>query len=346
MWRKAPVRLTLAVIVVAAALSGERASTQAGSQSVPALPNPFKSVANYIKLPAGRTKLGAIVGIKFDRDGSSIWMADRCGANTCVGSTLDPMLEFDSSGKLVRSFGAGSLVFPHGIFVDKDGNLWATDTGGPEDTSKGHQVFKFNRDGKVLMALGKAGVPGEGPDTFNQPSDVVVASNGDVLVADGHGGKSNHRVVKFSKDGKFIKAWGKQGTGPGEINTPHAMVIDSRDRIFVADRGNKRVQIFDTDGKFLAEWKQFGDPDGLFIDGNDVLYASGASASGLQGTSIGSVMDGKVTAFIPENHGLAEGEGTGSIETVAVNAKGVLYAVAGVAGSRPNVLPLRIFVRQ
>jgi hypothetical protein len=116
------------------------------------------------------------------------------------------------------------------------------------------------------------------------------------------------------------------------------MVIDSRDRIFIADRGNKRIQIFDKDGNFLAEWKQFGDPDGLFIDKNDVLYASGTSENGTDGVSIGSVKDGKLTGFIPK--------GDGVIETVAVNAKGVLYAVAGVSGSRPNVQPIRIFVKK
>ena len=343
MWRKDPIGWTVAVVVVLAALSGERAATQGSPQSANSRPNPFKSVENYLKLPNGR-KLGAIVGIRFDRDGSSVWMADRCGANTCVGSTLDPVLKFDSSGKLVKGFGAGMLVFPHGLFVDKAGNIWVTDTGGQGSDHQGHQVFKFNPDGKVLMTLGKPGIPGDGPDTFNQPSDVVIASNGDIFVADGHGGNTNHRVVKFSKDGTFIKAWGKKGSGPGEFDTPHAMVIDSHDRIFIADRGNKRIQIFDTDGKFLAEWKQFGDPDGVFIDTNDILYASGRGESGADGVSIGSVKDGKVTGFIPKGEGVTEGEAV--IETVAVNAKGVLYAVAGVSGSRPNVPPLRIFVKK
>jgi sugar lactone lactonase YvrE len=337
MSRKAPVTSTLAAMVVIAALSGQRAGTQGGSQSVSSLPNPFKDVENYLQLPNGR-KLGAIVGVRFDRDDASVWIADRCGANTCVGSALEPILKFDASGKLVKGFGAGMLVFPHGLFVDKQGDLWVTDTGGQGTDKAGHQVFKFNTDGKVLMTLGKPGVAGEGPDTFNQPSDVVIASNGDIFVADGHGGNTNHRVVKFSKDGTFVKAWGKKGSAPGEFDTLHAMVIDSRDRIYVADRGNKRIQIFDTDGKSLAEWKQFGDPDGLFIDKDGMLYASGTSEAGPDGVSIGSVKDGKVTAFIPK--------GEGVIETVAVNAKGVMYTVAGVSGSRPGTPPLRIFARK
>jgi sugar lactone lactonase YvrE len=336
MWRKSPTGSTLAVMVVMVALAGEPAATQSPASGDP-LPNPFRSVENYLKLPNDR-KIGSIVGIRFDRDDASIWMADRCGANTCVGSTLDPILKFDSSGKFVKGFGAGMLVFPHGLFVDGDGNIWVTDNGGRGSNNQGHQVFKFNPDGKVLMTLGTPGIAGDGPATFNQPSDVVIASNGDIFVADGHGGATNHRIVKFSKDGTFMKTWGKKGSEPGEFDTPHAMVIDSRDRIFVADRGNKRIQIFDKDGKFLAAWKQFGDPSGLFIDENDILYASGTSERGADGVSIGSVKDGRVTGFIPK--------GDGVIVTVAVNAKGVLYAVAGVSGSRPNVAPLRIFVKK
>jgi sugar lactone lactonase YvrE len=341
--RTRSVTSSLAFMLMIAALCGARAATQSGAPSVTSLPTPFKSVQNYLMLPEGR-KLGAIVGVRFDRDDASIWMADRCGANTCVGSTFDPVLKFDSSGKIVKSFGAGMLVFPHGLFVDKDGNIWVTDTGGRGSDRQGHQVFKFSPDGKVLMTLGKPGVPGDGPDSFNQPSDVVISSTGDIFIADGHGGETNHRIVKYSKDGKFVKAWGKKGSEPGDFDTPHAMVIDSRDRIYVADRGNKRIQIFDTDGKFLAAWKQFGDPDGLFIDKNDVLYASGTSESGPDGVSIGSVKDGKVTGFIPKEEGVTQGEGV--IETVAVNAKGLMYAVAGVSGSRPNVPPVRIFVRK
>src|SRR5205807_10332395 len=134
-------------------------------------------------------------------------------------------------------------------------NVWITDAQGKD--GKGHQVIKFSPEGKVLLTLGKAGVTGDGADTFNQPSDVVVAPNGDIFVADGHGGNSNARIVKFSKDGKFIKAWGKKGSAPGEFDTPHALAFDSKGRLFVADRANDRIQIFDQDGKFLDQWKQF-----------------------------------------------------------------------------------------
>ncbi len=190
----------------------------------------------------------------------------------CDGSNLAPILKFDASGKLVKSFGEGMFLFPHGIHVDPDGNVWLTDGLGKD--GKGQQVFKFSPDGKVLMTLGKAGVAGNGPDEFNAPSAVLVAPNGDIFVADGHGRETNARIVKFSKDGKFIKTWGKKGSAPGEFDIPHALAMDSQGRLFVADRQNNRIQIFDQDGKFLDQWTQFSRPSGLYIDKNDVIYVA------------------------------------------------------------------------
>jgi DNA-binding beta-propeller fold protein YncE len=115
---------------------------------------------------------------------------------------------------------------------------------------KGQQVFKFSPGGKILITLGEAGVAGAGPDTFNGPSGVVVAPNGDIFVADGHGGDTNARIVRFSKDRAFLKTWGKKGSGPGELDTPHSIAMDSKGRLFVADRVNNRIQIFGQDGRF------------------------------------------------------------------------------------------------
>ena len=170
--------------------------------------NPYRIDEGWAKFPDGR-KWGSTSGVDVDRDGN-IWVFERCGDRTCADSNLAPIFKFDRSGKPVKSFGAGMFVFPHGMHVDKDGNVWVTDGEGKD--GKGHQVVKFNPDGKVLLVLGKAGVAGDGPDTFNRPSAVTTAPNGEIFVADGHGGDSNARVVKFSKDGKFIKAWGKKGT--------------------------------------------------------------------------------------------------------------------------------------
>jgi sugar lactone lactonase YvrE len=318
--------MALATIVSMIALSGGHALAQANAAATNPLPNTYQVVENDLKLPEGR-KIGSTAAVDIGRDGRSIWVFERCGGASggtpCAGSNLAPVLEFESSGKLVKSFGAGMFVYPHGIHVDREGNIWVTDGQGKD--GKGQQVFKFSPDGKVLMTLGKAGVAGEGPDTFNQPSHVFVAPSGDIFVADGHGGNSNARIVKFSKDGRFIKTWGKKGSGPGEFDTPHSLAMDSSRRLFVADRGNSRIQIFDQDGKFLAEWKQFGRPSGLYIDRNDTLYAADTQSDEKtnpgysRGIRIGSARDGKVTALVSD----PDPDGTG--EGIAADASGNLY---------------------
>jgi streptogramin lyase len=323
-------RVKLLLVVVALAVLAAGALTAAGAlidDTPNSQPNPYGTVETWGKLPEGRT-WGSTSAVDIAPDGS-IWVAERCGANTCAGSNLAPILRFDSSGKLLKSFGEGLFVFPHGIFVDHEGNVWITDAQGKD--GKGHQVFKFSPEGKILLTLGKAGVAGDGPDTFNQPSDVVVARNGDIFVADGHGGNSNARIVKFSKDGKFIKAWGKKGNGPGEFDTPHAIALDSKGRLFVGDRANNRVQIFDQDGKFIAEWKQFGRPSGVFIDKHDVLYVADSESRAenhpgwKRGIRVGSATDGVVTAFIPDTEPDPDHKPTSAAEGVAADASGAVY---------------------
>jgi sugar lactone lactonase YvrE len=279
----------------------------------------------WAKLPDGR-KLGQTSAIGIDSDGN-IWIFERCGANSCAGSNVAPIIKLDRSGKYVTSFGAGMFVFPHGLHVDRDGNIWVADADGKE--GKGHQVVKFSPNGKVLLTLGKAGVAGAGPDTFNRPSAVTTAPNGDIFVADGHGGESNARVVKFSKDGKFIKAWGKKGTATGEFDGPHAIATDSRGRVFVGDRSNNRVQVFDQDGNFLEEWKQFGRPSGMFIDRNDNIYVADSQSDAkrnpgvMRGIRIGSVKDGAVKTLISGLGADKENQSVG--EGVAADAMGNVY---------------------
>jgi sugar lactone lactonase YvrE len=359
-------RVRFAVAAAAIAMivsSGVNARAQASTPPRNDLPNPYRTVRNWAQLPDGR-KWGSTSGVAVGPDGN-IWTYDRCGGNSCVGSNLAPILEFEPSGKLLENFGAGIFVYPHGLFVDKDGNVWVTDGVGGGATAdevgkhgKGHQVFKFSPDGKVLMTLGKAGVPGDGPDTFNRPSAVVVAPNGDIFVADGHHAPLNTpvnaRIVKFSKAGKFIKAWGKLGSAPGEFDAPHTLAFDSKGRLFVGDRSNNRIQIFDQDGKFIAEWKQFGRPSGIFIDKDDTMYVAdsestddphqpgqdagyGYNPGGKRGIRIGSAKDGKVTAFIPDPEPKG---GSSAAEGVAVDHEGNVY------GAEVGPMDLKKYVRK
>jgi quercetin dioxygenase-like cupin family protein/sugar lactone lactonase YvrE len=300
------------------------------------MPNPFRTVEGWAKMPAGRT-WGSTSAVDIDRDGKSVWVAERCGANTCEGSKLPSVLKFDADGNLVKSFGAGMLVFPHGIHVDRDGNVWVTDAQGSKDGKVGHQVIKFSPEGKVLMRLGKAGVAGNPPAALTEPNDVVTNANGDIFVAEGHSGQNANakpdavaRISKFDKNGKFIKSWGKLGREPGDFRTPHALALDSRGRLFVADRGNLRLQIFDQDGKFLEEWKQFSRISGLYIDRNDTLYAADSESSESsnpggwkRGIRIGSARNGEVMMFIPDPE--TKPTGTSAAEGVAVDAAGNVY---------------------
>ena len=352
-------KLVRALVVAVVAMSGWRAFAQATVAPTNDLPNPYQTIENHFKLPEGRT-WGSTSAVDIDKDGRSVWVAERCGVNSCADpatgkmSTLDPVLKFDTSGTLVKSFGAGMIAFAHGIHVDRDGNIWVTDASdnrprpargaaagtpppAPPARLVGHQVIKFSPDGKVLMTLGKAGVAGDPPDALTEPNDVITALNGDILVAEGHAGQNANappntvaRISRFTKDGKFISSFGKLGTGPGEFRTPHALAFDSQGRLFVADRGNVRLQIFDQGGKFLEEWKQFSRLSGIFIDKNDMLYgvdseSSEASHPGgwKRGLRIGSVKDGKVRYFIPDPE--TKPTGTSAAEGVAVDAAGNIY---------------------
>lgn len=311
-------------------------------------PNPYQTVKDYFKLPAGRT-WGSTSAVEIDRDGKSIWVAERCGQNGCLDrktgkmSDLPSVLKFDSTGKLVKSFGAGLMIFPHGIYVDRDGNIWVTDgqdngkrrergaTGpiGPDGATLGNQVIKFSPDGKVLLTLGKKG-GAAAPDYFYAPNDVVTAANGDIFVAEGHGA-GNNRILKFDKTGKFIKEWGKLGTGPGEFDQPHALAIDSKNRLLVGDRNNNRVQIFDLDGKFIQQLHQFSRPSGIWLTKDDVLYVTDSESESVsrnhngwkRGIRWGSLKDGKIVGFIPDP--VEKASDTSAGEGVAVDAAGNIY---------------------
>jgi len=302
-------------IVVVLAFAAATVGAQHGN-----LPTPYHEVANWATLPAG-AKWAGVISVDPASNGD-LWVFYR---------SEPPILRFDQSGKVVKGFGDGMFAQAHGMTVDRDGNVWVTDA--QVKDGKGNQVFKFSPDGKLLMTLGKAGVAGGGNDVFSGPCDVAIARNGDIFVADGHiADVPVNRIVKFSKDGTFIKAWGKRGPGPGEFDTPHSIAIDSRGRIFVADRSNSRIQIFDQDGRFLDQWKQFGRPSGVFIDKNDNMYVADSQSNSKQnpgytrGIRIGSAKDGKVTALIPFVEADPEKNNNAGVEGVAADAKGNVYA--------------------
>ncbi len=338
-------RTTMKSVVLLALLTTGLAAGQAPTPPQPAndAPNPYMTIENWAKMPEGRT-WGATSAVEIDPDGKSIWVAERCGANSCAGSKLPVVLKFDESGKLVKSFGEGMFVFPHGIHVDRQGNVWVTDSVPLGDANqagvagKAHIVVKFSPEGKVLMTLGKPGMAGDPPELFNEPCDVATAPNGDIFVADGHSGQNSNatpstiaRIVKFSKDGKYIKTIGKWGAGPAEFKTAHGIAFDSKGRLFVADRGNNRLQILDQEGKFLEEWKQFSRLSGIYIDKNDVLYGADSESNSKsnpgwkRGIRIGSAKDGKITAFIPDPVPDADKSGTSGAEGVAADATGNVY---------------------
>jgi DNA-binding beta-propeller fold protein YncE len=178
------------------------------------------------------------------------------------GKVADPIVVFDGKGKYLRSWGRGMFGNPHGMRVDRDNNVWVTDNGD-------HQVFKFTNEGQLLLTLGIKGKAATDEKTFNRPTDIAFAANGDFYVSDGYG---NSRVVKFSKAGKYLLDWGKKGSAPGDFNLPHSVGMDSKGQVYVSDRENNRIQIFDGNGKFLRQWNHLGATQNLFITPRDEMW--------------------------------------------------------------------------
>ena len=295
----------------------------------------------WVKMPAGRT-MGAVGDVDVDPDGEHMWAVVRCDATApnrfgdeCVDSDLDSILKFNSNGEVVESFGSGMFIWPHGIDVDPDGNVWVTDgvnqTRIPSNDKRGHIVVKFSPTGEVLMVLGTPGEPGPGPAHFTSPADVVIGDNGDIFIADGHYENGNSRVAKFDRNGNFIKEWGKTGYAPGEFRVLHTIAIDQRGRLFVGDRSNNRIQLFDQDGNFINSWTQFGRPSGIFFDQHDNIYVADSESDDLQnpgwemGIRIGDANLGWVYHFVQLPYGDPRDPAGNGAEFVAVDGTGNMY---------------------
>jgi hypothetical protein len=321
-----------------------------------ALPNPYRLVDGWAKLPGGR-EIGAVGDVDIDPDGRHIWAILRCDAGVerfgyeCLDSDLDVVVKFAPDGNAATLFGGGMFIWPHGLEVDGAGNVWVTDAASTERTSspagrgRGHQVVKFSPRGDVLMRLGTPGVPGNDATHFNAPSDVAVAANGDIFVADGHGDATNNRIVKFRSDGTFVAAFGSTGDGRGEFRTPHAIALDAAGRVFVGDRSNNRIQLFDQEGTHLATWTQFGRPSGIFFDHLGRIVVADSESDDFEnpgwdmGLRIGDAATGAVREFVLYPWGDPRSRQGNGAEFAVVDRDGNLY------GGEPRPRRLQKYVR-
>lgn len=332
------------------------------------LPNPYETIRDWGNLPDGR-RMGSVSAIHIDIDGRHVWVGDRCGANSCATSDVDPILKFDPNGNLVTSFGAGMIIWPHGMHVDRQGNVWVVDARvanareleqNPDAAGKGNAVLKFSPDGELLLTINTTVVDGQ-EVPLSEPNDVITDPDGNIYIAEAHNGQFINepredaigRISKYAPDGTFIMSWGEWGYGTSQFRGPHALAMDSQGRLFVADRGNNRILIFDQEGNFIDEWKQFSRISGMTITEDDMLYAiDSESAPGWndgwrKGIRIGSARTGEVYWFVPEHMSeRASGMGGyGSIgEGITVDVDGNIFAgevgpVQGVTKFVPRLIP-------
>ena len=362
--------MTLVIVAGVLATLGSAEAQPTQAVKAPQLPNPYRLAEGWPSLPLGTNggKWGEVIRVHVHSDGN-IWVFHRCfntvppGHATCVGrgESNPPILQFDPGGRLLKSFGAGLFAYPHGFTVDHDGNLWASDVNDeaiilglsaktPDGAIKGQEVLKLSPDGKVLMMLGKEGVSGNTPDTFDRPTGIAVAPNGDIFVSDGHypNKHDNARVMKFAKDGKFIKEWGHKGPSPGDFDEPHDIFLGgSQNRVYVADRRNNRLQVFDQEGNFLAAWTQFGTPSSVFVGKDDTVYVgasfkeAGAKRGEIRGIVIGNARDGSLKAFIPDPADLDSNDVGTSASGIGADEAGNIYAADVAAHNLRKYIKVR-----
>jgi sugar lactone lactonase YvrE len=319
-----------------------------------ALVNPYSVNTGWYTMPPGRF-LGGASAIAIDKDGTSVWIAERCGGwDLCAGSHVNPVIRFNAAGKITAQIGADMISYPHGLDVDKDGNVWVTDLQSNTDNAAragrgnfpnpppgsvanpaGAQVLKFSPQGKLLLRIGTPGVYGKDQTHLSQPSDVVVSPvTGEVFVSDVHDTQpANNRIVVFDRNGKYLREWPCEA-GTRGLDCSHGISMDSHGNIFSANRSMNRVDVFDPNGNLLHKWLQFGRATGVYVDKKDNLYVSdsgsGAGSGFLRGIHVGSAETGIVTAFIPDPWGQPSADnamrGTSSPEGVTADKNGVIYA--------------------
>jgi DNA-binding beta-propeller fold protein YncE len=280
-------------------------------QEAPALD--YVAVADPLPVPPG-VNMGASSSVAFDSKGH-LYVVSR---------GMHALTEFDENGKFIRAFGEGLFTRTHGIRIDRDGNIWVTDVGA-------HVVVKLSPQGQVLLTLGTKGQPGEwneaaGSRRFTEPNDIAIAANGDLFVVQGHtpgAGKGDPRVLKFDKNGNFLKTWGGKGTEPGKFDVAHGVAIDAQGLVWVTDRENQRIQIFDADGKFVRENKYAGLPCAVDIGGQYVYMVNGFAGQVLR-----LDLEGKVLAAVGKpGNGVGE---FGEAHFIAVSPKGEIYVADSV----------------
>ena len=348
--------IVLSILSAPLMAQGRRGAIQpaahADQEPINSRPNPYETQRNFGTLPDGRS-WGSVSAVNIDIDGINVWAGDRCGTNSCATSDVNPIVKLDPDGNVLTSFGAGLIIWPHGMDVDSEGNVWVVDARAanareleenPWAAGKGHTVMKFSPEGELLMTLGTGGETGDPPTHFDAPNDVLIAPSGTIYVGDTHGAQfqdaagptSKSRISMFAPDGTFIKSFGEFGYEDGQFRSPHSLAMDSQGRLFVADRGNARIQIFSQDGKHLDTWYQFSRISGLFIDpSTDMLYAIDSESDDnynpgwSKGLRVGNARTGEVLYFVPA-HESSRPSGMGGVgsmgEGVTVDRNGVVYA--------------------
>ncbi|MDE1010233.1 MAG: hypothetical protein OSB38_31695 [Paraburkholderia fungorum] len=296
-------------------------------------PNPYTRIEPWGEAPPGNNgEWGAVTGAEGGPEGV-LYVLHRCQSNSCVDRSEAPLVILDTgTGKRLGTFGEGLMAFPHGIHVDFEGNVWTTDTG-KGDAPGGHLVRKFSPDGELLMTLGRPGLAGDAPDQFREPTDVVVARDGTLFVTEGHVKNGAHsRLSKLAPDGTLIARYGMTGQGHLQLSAPHAIALDTKGRLFIADRDNNRIMIWDQDGNYIDQWTQFGRPSGIYIDHTDTIYVADSESWGPEnpgwkkGIRIGSAMTGQVHYFLEDIE--ARDFAHSGAEAIGVDRRGNVYGGA------------------